>query len=178
MTTYISQRDRWVAIGQRVGRTALITFASFLTVSGGIENVDWIAAGSTTLLTALLAFLTASVTLPEHEGKPQSKWVAVLSRTWKTFAQTLIGAIGPAVLITDVSWTSALSIAAAAALGTALLAVVSFLPETAEVVTVIEEPEFEEPDDEEVEGDDELPEAESDEDPYELRYDYPDTAKG
>lgn len=140
----------WKAAGLRVAKTALLTFSAYLLVGGGISDVEWTVALSGTALASLLSLLTSAVSLPEV-GNEQPKWIAVASRTLKTFAQNMVAGIGPATLLNEVAWGAILDVAILAAVGSMVLAVITALPETAPDTVEVPEPEFEVPDDEEIE---------------------------
>ena len=59
-------------------------------------------------------------------------WKAAAVRSLRTFCQAIIGSVGAAVLLSEVSWLEALSAAALAALLSILSSIATGLPEVKE----------------------------------------------
>lgn len=119
----------WQAAGARALRTVLVAALPFLApLVGG----DWTAVGQAGLafaFAAVASLATSLASLPEL-GTTRSRWAALLDRSVRTFGQTLAASIGSALVWSDVDWRLAVVQAAAAAVTTAVLAIVERLPET------------------------------------------------
>ena len=119
----------WRAAGIRALRTALVAAAPFLLPLVGGDWGDVAQAAGAIALVAVLSLATSLASLPEL-GITRSRWAALLDRSLRTFGQTLAASIGSALVWSDVDWRLALVQAAAAAVTTAVLAIVEQLPET------------------------------------------------
>jgi hypothetical protein len=127
----VHDKTFWEATFYRVARTFLTTLLSFVTVAGGINEVNWTPALSASALAGVLSALTALIDLPEAGGKVYPKLVALLIRSGKSFVQALLAFIPTAaVFLTDVDWQQGVKVAAGAALGSLILGLISVLPES------------------------------------------------
>lgn len=128
MVATVTSAAWWKAALIRAVRTALVIAVPY--VGGGvIAHVPWLAAASAAGLGFILSLLTSLVGLPELAGKVPV-WLALLERVTKTIAQSLLTGIGTVALFQSVDWTTALQAALLAGLGSLLLGVLGFLPES------------------------------------------------
>jgi len=107
----------------RAGRTALQVVLGYMMAAGTIGGVDWGTAGLAAVFAVIVSVLQAAVDLPvmHHLG-----WAAeVLGRALRTFAQTALGSVGAATLLTDVAWGTVLSAAALAALVSVVTSIIA-----------------------------------------------------
>ena len=107
----------------RAARTALQVFLGYMMTAGTIGGVDWTTAGFAALFAVIMSLLQGMVDLPamHHLG-----WAAeVLGRALRTFAQTALGSVGAATILTDVAWGTVLSAAALAALVSVVTSIVA-----------------------------------------------------
>jgi hypothetical protein len=118
----------WKAAGIRAARTALAVLIPFVLASN-LLDLDWILIGSTTGFAIIASFVTSLAGLKEVTGDVVPKYWAILVRTVKTFAQTLLGYLGAATILQEVEWKSALLLSAAAAITSLLQGLLSELPE-------------------------------------------------
>jgi Putative lactococcus lactis phage r1t holin len=96
----------------RAARTALQVLAGYLITAHTLGGVQWGTAAGAVLLAVVVALLQGLVDLPTGPGG----WVPdAVGRAIRTFAQTALGSVGAAVLITDVPWETVLSASALAA---------------------------------------------------------------
>ena len=110
-------------VADRAARTALQVVLGYLMAAGTIGGVDWTTAGLAAVFAVIVSVLQAAVDLPvmHHLG-----WAAeVLGRALRTFAQTALGSVGAATLLTDVAWGTVLSAAALAALVSVVTSIVA-----------------------------------------------------
>lgn len=105
MTTYA------LRVLDRAGRTALQVIVGYLIAANTIGGVDWRTAILAAALAVIVAVLQGLAELPA----PANPAAAIIGRALRTFGQAALGTVGAAVLITDVSWGTALSAAALAA---------------------------------------------------------------
>ena len=106
----------------RAARTALQVVLGYLMTAGTIGGVDWGTAALAALFAVIMSLLQAAVDLPAmHLGYAAD----VLGRALRTFAQTAIGSVGAATLLTDVAWGTVLSAAALAALTSVVTSVLA-----------------------------------------------------
>ncbi len=110
-------------VADRAARTALQVVLGYLLTAGTIGGVDWTTAGLAAVFAVIVSVLQAAVDLPvmHHLG-----WAAeVLGRALRTFAQTALGSVGAATLLTDVAWGTVLSAAALAALVSVVTSIIA-----------------------------------------------------
>ena len=110
-------------VADRAARTALQVILGYLLTAGTIGGVDWTTAGLAAVFAVIVSVLQAAVDLPSmhHLG-----WLAeVLGRALRTFAQTALGSVGAATLLTDVAWGTVLSAAALAALVSVVTSIIA-----------------------------------------------------
>lgn len=131
MFSVLTSRAWWAAAGQRAARSALVVMVTYVIGAGGLSHINATLALSAGALMAVLSLVTSLAGLPELDGTQVPWWVAVLVRGLKSFFQALGALWLPSwVVLTDVPWATVLDGAAATALGTILLALISHLPET------------------------------------------------
>jgi len=107
----------------RAARTALQVLLGYMMAAGTIGGVDWGTAALAAMFAVIVSLLQAAVDLPamHHLG-----WAAeVLGRALRTFAQTALGSVAAATLLTDVAWATVLSAAALAALVSVVTSVIA-----------------------------------------------------
>jgi hypothetical protein len=110
-------------VADRAARTALQVVLGYLLTAGTIGGVDWTTAGLAAVFAVIVSVLQAAVDLPvmHHLG-----WAGdVLGRALRTFAQTALGSVGAATLLTDVAWGTVLSAAALAALVSVVTSIIA-----------------------------------------------------
>jgi len=110
-------------VADRAARTALQVVLGYLMAAGTIGGVDWTTAGLAAVFAVIVSVLQAAVDLPSmhHLG-----WLAeVIGRALRTFAQTALGSVGAATLLTDVAWGTVLSAAALAALVSVVTSIIA-----------------------------------------------------
>jgi hypothetical protein len=95
----------------RTIRTALQVLAGYFVAANTLGGVDWRTATGAVVLAVVVSALQGLVDLPAAGG-PVTE---TLGRALRTFAQTALGSVGAAVLITDVPWQTVLSASALAA---------------------------------------------------------------
>lgn len=123
-------RAWWAAAGQRAARSALVVLVPYVMTGGGISHVNLAVAGSAAGLMAVLSLATSLAGLPELDGTQSPWWAAVVIRGVKSYFQALVAMAGPSwVLLTDVPWATVFDAAAAAAVGSVILGLMSTLPE-------------------------------------------------
>jgi len=121
--------DWWTAAGQRAAYTALVVLLPYaaLVSTGQVPVVEALLAVA---LAVVASLATSAAGLPEVDGRDVPLVLAVLVRVVKTAAQTVVAALGSAVLLTDVDWHTVWLAVAAAALGTLIRTLLVYLPET------------------------------------------------
>ncbi len=120
----------WKAAAIRALRTAIMIAVPYLGTAVAFHGVPWLAIASAAGLGFIASLITSLAGIPEVSGASVPVWLALLERTTKTLAQGLAVGIGNAVLFTDVHWSTILQSAIIAALGSLLLGVLGFLPES------------------------------------------------
>lgn len=124
----------WRAATMRAGRTVLAAAIPFF-VAVSIFDIDWVLAGSTVALSAIVSYATSLGGLKEVAGDNVNKLLALAVRATKTFAQVLVSFVGAAVVLTEVDWSAALAFAASATVVSLFNGLISQLPETDVVLT-------------------------------------------
>jgi hypothetical protein len=137
MSTTITSASWWKAAAIRALRTALVVAIPYV---GGasLTGIPWAAVGSAAALAAVLSLVTSLAGIAEAAGAVQPIWLALLERTTKTAAQAIVSGVGTALLFQDVPWSTVLQAAAIAALGSLLIGVLGFLPESTLTGTPLE----------------------------------------
>ena len=109
-------------VADRAARTALQVVLGYLMTAGTIGGVDWGTAALAAVFAIIVSTLQAAVDLSVmHLG-----WAGdVLGRALRTFAQTALGSVGAATLLTDVAWGTVLSAAALAALVSVVTSIIA-----------------------------------------------------
>ena len=106
-------RTYLLALLDRAARTAIQTLVGYLTTTDITGHTDWRTATLATALAVVMSILQSLTDFPALPGG----WISdVTGRALRTFAQTLTGLIGAAVLITNIAWPTILLTAALAAL--------------------------------------------------------------
>lgn len=115
----------------RAGKTAITVAIPFFGAVAAFNAINWPTFGGTVLLAFVLSYVTSAITgLPEVVGKVVPVWLALIERTLKTFAQSVLAGIGSTLLFQDVHWSIVLQASILAAIGSLLTGVVGNLPET------------------------------------------------
>lgn len=129
MSSTITSASWWKAAVIRALRTALVIAVPYV---GGASllGIPWATVGSAAGLGALLSLVTSLFGIAEASGSPKPIGLALLERVTKTAAQAIASGVGTAVLFQDVPWSTVLQAAAIAALGSLLIGVLGFLPES------------------------------------------------
>lgn len=118
----------WKAVLFRMLRTAGVILTPYVPTI--LYTQDYAIAGSVVGFAALGSFVTSLAGLAESEGKTVVWYYALLERTIKTAAQALITLFGTATMFQQVDWSAAPQLVGTAVLGSLLIAVMGFLPET------------------------------------------------
>lgn len=119
----------WKAALLRGLRTAVVITIPYVAGSS-LLGISWLSAASAAGLGFVLSILTSLAGLAEAKGVVVPVWLALVERVTKTGAQSLVAGIGTAVLVQDVDWHQVLQASAIAALGSLLIGVLGFLPES------------------------------------------------
>lgn len=122
----------WKAAALRGVRTAIVIAIPYLGTVVLFRDVNWLTIASAAALGFVASIITSLAGIPEASGKTVPFYVALTERTVKTLAQGLAVGIGNAVLFTDVDWSTIAQAALISALGSLLLGVLGFLPESAD----------------------------------------------
>lgn len=125
----------WHAAGRRAAYTAL---AALLPLAALLftGDVSPLYAISVVALAALASLVTSLAGLPEVADKVVPWWQAVVIRVLKTAGQVAAPVLGSVLLFEDVGWYELGVTVAGAALTTLLRALMSYLPEDADEVTI------------------------------------------
>lgn len=116
----------WRALAWSLLRTALTATLPFLPALTADFASVWSGWVLTVGLALVVAVLTSLGGIPDPQGVPW--WQVLIARSLRQFGQVLAGAIGSAVLLTDVAWGDVLPLAAQAAVGTLVLTALLYLP--------------------------------------------------
>jgi len=129
MSNTITSGAWWKAAVIRGLRTALVIAVPYL---GGASllGIPWLTIASAAGLGFVLSLVTSLAGIAEASGSTQPVWLALLERVTKTAAQAIASGVGTALLFQDVPWSTVLQAAAIAALGSLLIGVLGFLPES------------------------------------------------
>lgn len=127
MTT-LTNPEWWKAAAFRALRTAAVVALPYVPVT--LSGQDYLALGGVALMGAILSLLTSLTGIPEAEGEGRPWYYSLMARVTKTVAQALITAVGAAVFITDVDWSSIPALVVTAAVGSAVLFFSIGSPET------------------------------------------------
>lgn len=133
MDNQLFTRRWWDEAGSRAANTVL---------AGAVPYITAVLTGEVTTLYALSALgmlLVASLAtslggLPEVVGKVVPLWKAILSRTAKTFGQSLAVWAGGALILQELDWTVFVVTVGGPVLVTLIRTLKDYLPETAPVV--------------------------------------------
>ncbi|MEV8269162.1 holin [Microbacterium oleivorans] len=93
-----------------------------------IADIPWLTILSAAAVGFLASLATSLAGLPETAGVNLPWWLAALERTVKTFFQALAAGIAPAVLFTDVDWSTVVQASAIAAGLSLLRLILATLP--------------------------------------------------
>lgn len=111
-----------------------------------IADIPWLTILSAAAVGFVASIATSLAGLPETVGVDLPWWLAALERTVKTFFQALAAGIAPAVLFTDVDWSTILQASAIAAGLSLLRLILATLPADptprAAIIEVVESPEL------------------------------------
>lgn len=118
----------WKAASFRALRTALVLLAPYVPTI--LYSADYAIVASVVFFGALTSLITSLFGIAESEGKTVPWWYALLERSVKTAAQALLTLFGTATMFQDVDWSAAPQLVGTAVLGTLLIAIMGFLPET------------------------------------------------
>ena len=118
----------WKAASFRALRTALVLLAPYIPTI--LYTADYAIVASVVGFGALSSLITSLFGIAESEGKTVVWWYALLERSIKTAAQALLTLFGTATMFSQVDWSAAPQLVGTAVLGTLLIAVMGFLPET------------------------------------------------
>jgi hypothetical protein len=122
---------------------AVYTVAAVVTpyIGGSlIADIPWLTIVSAGALGFIASIATSLAGLPETEGVDLPWWLAALERTVKTFFQALAAGIAPAILFTEVDWSTiaqASAIAAGLSLLRLVLATLPFDPSAARADQIV-----------------------------------------
>lgn len=118
----------WKAAGMRILRTIAVILAPYIPTI--LYTGDYLVLASVVGFAALGSFVTSLAGIAETSGAPVVWYYAILERTVKTAAQALLTLFGTATMFQEVDWASAPQLVGTAVLGSLLIAVMGFLPET------------------------------------------------
>lgn len=118
----------WESAGARAANTALAALTPLVLLLWSGEAAIWYVV-SVTGVAVLGSFVTSLAGLPEVTGRTVPLWKAVLSRSAKTFGQTLAGSLVGVVVLTDVDWTAVIVTVGGAVTVTLLRTLKDWLPE-------------------------------------------------
>ncbi|MDI9901297.1 holin [Rhodococcus sp. IEGM 1409] len=119
----INSKAFWLDLLDRTGKTFIQTLLIFLAGGATIASVSWTTAMSSAALAALVSFLIA---LSTSTALTSGNFVIDLAdRVGRTFVSALVGAIPATGTLSDINWRDALTLAATAALVSALTSIAS-----------------------------------------------------
>ena len=119
----IDSKAFWLDLLDRTGKTFIQTLLIFLAGGATIASVSWTTAMSSAALAALVSFLIA---LSTSTALTSGNFVIDLAdRVGRTFVSALVGAIPATGTVSDINWRDALTLAATAALVSALTSLAS-----------------------------------------------------
>lgn len=119
----INSKAFWLDLLDRTGKTFIQTLLIFLAGGATIASVSWTTALSSAALAALVSFLIA---LSTSTALTSGNFVIDLAdRVGRTFVSALVGAIPATGTLADINWRDALTLAATAALVSALTSLAS-----------------------------------------------------
>lgn len=122
-TNSIDSKAFWLDLLDRTGKTFIQTLLIFLAGGATIVSVSWITALSSAVLAALVSFLIA---LSTSTALTSGNFLIDLAdRVGRTFVSALVGAIPATGTLSDINWRDALTLAATAALVSALTSLLS-----------------------------------------------------
>ncbi|WP_454835869.1 holin [Rhodococcus qingshengii] len=122
-TNSIDSKAFWLDLLDRTGKTFIQTLLIFLAGGATITSVSWTTALSSAALAALVSFLIA---LSTSTALTSGNFVIDLAdRVGRTFVSALVGAIPATGTLSDINWRDALTLAATAALVSALTSLMS-----------------------------------------------------
>lgn len=128
-------REFWRVAGLRALYTLLAAALPLLApVAAEPTRPGLLEAGLALAGAVVFSLITSLANLPEL-GDGQTRWLAVLDRTARSFFQVLAAAWAAGTALADVDWRTVLVQAAVAAAGTLLRTLLSYLPEAAGQVT-------------------------------------------
>lgn len=119
--------DWWKAAAMRALRTAAVVALPYVPVT--LDSQNYLILMSVAATGAILSLLTSLAGLAEVEGAEQPWYFSLLSRVVKTVAQALVTAVGAAVVLTDINWSTIPALVVSSAIGTALLFFTKGAPE-------------------------------------------------
>jgi|SRR5690606_41124498 len=124
-------RKWWVEATKRAGATVLAGLIPYVTLV--LTDATQVGRVASALgLLALASYATSLAGLPELAREGVSLFRAVVSRTLKTFGQSLTAWIGTAVLFSELDWTVATVAVVGPTLITLLRTLLTTLPEVDE----------------------------------------------
>lgn len=122
-TNSIDSKAFWLDLLDRTGKTFIQTLLIFLAGGATIASVSWTTAISSAALAALVSFLIA---LSTSTALTSGNFVIDMAdRVGRTFVSALVGAIPATGTLSDINWRDALTLAATAALVSALTSLAS-----------------------------------------------------
>lgn len=122
----------WKAASIRALRTAITVALPYLGGAALFGSVPWLSILSAAALGYVLSLVTSLAGISETSSQETPVWLALLERTTKTLAQAIAAGIGNVLLFQDVPWSTVVQAAVLAGLGSLLLGVLGFLPESSE----------------------------------------------
>lgn len=117
----------WKDAALRAVHTAVAIAVPYI---GGniIADVPWLTIASAAAVGFVASLATSLAGLPETEGVDLPWWLAAVERVVKTFFQALAAGIAPAILWSDIAWSTVAQAAAIAAGLTLLRLILATLP--------------------------------------------------
>lgn len=122
-TNSIDSKAFWLDLLDRTGKTFIQTLLIFLAGGSTIASVSWTTAISSAALAALVSFLIALSTSTALTSG--NFMIDMADRVGRTFVSALVGAIPATGTLSDINWRDALTLAATAALVSALTSLAS-----------------------------------------------------
>lgn len=122
-TYTVDTKAFWLDLLDRTGKTFIQTLLIFLAGGATIASVSWSTALSSAGLAALVSFLIA---LSTSTALTSGNFVIDLAdRAGRSFVSALVGAIPATGTLSDIQWRDVLTLAATAALASALTSLAS-----------------------------------------------------
>ncbi|MGC3954645.1 MAG: hypothetical protein QM804_10385 [Propionicimonas sp.] len=130
----------WRSIGWALVRTFLAGVIPFIPGLTANPAETWPAAASTIVVLLVVTVATSLRGIPDPDAA--SWWQLLLSRGLRQFGQFVAAGLVGAVVVSDVDWRTLLVGAAASALSTVVLAALTILPSSPQMVEIADIAEY------------------------------------